>query len=253
MTFIHPEDSHTHSLETLNQLYEYDDFMASIKTVLDLGCGLGDDLEWWATRTTRDDNPEPLNIKCIGMDQFDEFKMVDTYPNVSYYQSNFETPMRLCHDSLEYDVLWSHDSFQYCINPMGTLANWWQVASQGAMLYIGVPQTTNLFRGKQDFTQAPGCYYHHTMVSLIYQLATAGWDCSTGFFRQAPTDTWIHAVVYKSTHAPQDPTIATWHSLSELGLLPNSAVKSIHAHNYLRQQDLVVPWIDHSLMSMAVK
>jgi hypothetical protein len=30
-------------------------------------------------------------------------------------------------------------------------------------------------------------------------------------------------------------------------------MKSIFAHNYLRQQDLVVPWIDHSLMSMAVK
>jgi hypothetical protein len=62
MKFIHPGDSHRHSLEVLNQLYEYDDFMASIKTVLDLGCGQGDDLEWWATRTTRDDNPEPMVV-----------------------------------------------------------------------------------------------------------------------------------------------------------------------------------------------
>jgi hypothetical protein len=91
------------------------------------------------------------------------------------------------------------------------------------------------------------------MVSLIYQLATAGWDCDSGFFRQAPTDPWIHAVVYKSIHKPQDPKTTTWHTLTELGLLPESAMKSIHAHNCLRQQDLVVPWIDHSLMSMAVK
>jgi hypothetical protein len=91
------------------------------------------------------------------------------------------------------------------------------------------------------------------MVSLIYQLATSGWDCGSGFFKQAPTDPWIHAVVYKSTQTPNNPKTATWHALSELGLLPKSAMKSIFAHNYLRQQDLVIPWIDHSLMSMSIK
>ena len=250
MTFSSAQQSHQHSQYVLNQLYEYDDFMSSINTLVDLGCGKGLDLEWWATRTTRDDNPEPLNIKCVGMDQFDEFRMVDTYPNVSYYQSDFETPMRLCHDSLEYDVLWSHDSFQYCINPLGTLANWWQVASEGAMLYIGVPQTTNLFRGKQDFTQAPGCYYHHTMVSLIHMLAVSGWDCRAGFFQKDIQDPWIHAVVYKSNIAPMDPKTTTWYQLAELGLIPESAEKSVQSHGFLRQQDLVVAWLDKSLQYM---
>ena len=63
--FAHPGDSHQHSLETLNQLYEYDDFMLSLRTMVDLGCGSGDDLAWWATRTTRDDNPQPLNINML--------------------------------------------------------------------------------------------------------------------------------------------------------------------------------------------
>ena len=57
-----PAQSHAHSQQTLNALYEYDDFMESIATMVDLGCGTGLDLEWWATRTTRDDNPQPLNI-----------------------------------------------------------------------------------------------------------------------------------------------------------------------------------------------
>jgi hypothetical protein len=68
MTFRNLDEAHAHSLQTLNQLYEYDDFMGSIRTVADIGCGQGKDLEWWATRTTRDDLPEPLNIVCQGID-----------------------------------------------------------------------------------------------------------------------------------------------------------------------------------------
>jgi hypothetical protein len=84
-------------------------------------------------------------------------------------------------------------------------------------------------------------------------LATAGWDCNSGFFKQTPSDPWIHAAVYKSAHAPQDPKSTDWHKLSELKLLPQSADRSVYSHGYLRQQDLIVPWLDHSLMSMAVK
>jgi hypothetical protein len=89
------------------------------------------------------------------------------------------------------------------------------------------------------------------MVSLMHMLAMSGWDCRAGFFRQMPADPWIHAIVYKSSHAPQDPKTTTWHALSELELLPESADRSIYAHGHLRQQDLVVPWIDKSLASMA--
>jgi 5'-3' exonuclease len=97
-----------------------------------------------------------------------------------------------------------------------------------------------------------GHYYHYTMVSLMYMLATAGWDCGAGFFKQTLTEPWIHAVVYKSDQPPQNPQAINWHTLVEQNLLPQSAVKSIYAHSALRQQDLVVPWIDGSLLSMAV-
>jgi SAM-dependent methyltransferase len=251
--FTHPDDSHRHSLETLNRLYEYDDFMASIKTVLDLGCGTGDDLEWWATRTTRDEAPQPLNIQCTGVDLAPNLTLTNKYNNVFYQSGNFEDTIPTPPPPGGFDVLWCHDSFQYAHAPVKTLSNWWHLASPGAMLYLAVPVTQRVHRNQLDYHLLSGCYYHHTMVSLIYQLATAGWDCNSGFFKQAPTDLWIHAVVYKSTQIPQDPVTANWHTLSELGLLPSSAMKSIFAHNYLRQQDLVVPWVDHSLMSMAVK
>jgi SAM-dependent methyltransferase len=251
MTFIHPGDSHAHSLETLSQLYQYDDFMASIKTVLDLGCGNGVDLEWWATRTTREDDPQPLNIRCTGIDLAPQLALTKRHNNIFYHSGNFENTIPSTPSG--FDVLWCHDAFQYAHAPVATLSQWWHLASPGAMLYLGIPTTQRIYRNQLDYHLLSGCYYHHTMVSLIYMLATAGWDCGTGFFKQIPTDSWIHAVVYKSATEPMDPKTTTWHKLSELELLPRSAVKSIQAHNYLRQQDLVIPWVDHSLMSMAVK
>lgn len=251
MTFAHPEDSHLHSLQVLNRLYEYDDFMVSIKTVLDLGCGSGDDLAWWATRTTRDENPEPLNIRCTGVDLVPKVDLTKKYNNVLYQYVDFESDIAPTPQG--FDVLWCHDSFQYAHSPVKTLSNWWHLASPGAMLYLAVPVTQRIHRGQLDYHLPSGSYYHYTIVNLIYMLATAGWDCRSGFFKQAPMDSWIHAVVYKSTHEPQDPKTTNWHALSELKLLPESADRSVFAHNYLRQQDLVVPWLDHSLMSMALK
>jgi SAM-dependent methyltransferase len=251
MKFVHPGDSHGHSLETLNQLYEYDDFMASIRTVLDLGCGTGDDLAWWANATTRDEKAEPLNIQCTGIDLASDLPLVKQHKNMFYQQADFETT--ISNIPAEVDVLWCHDAFQYAQNPVKTLSNWWHLASAGGMLYIAVPQTIDFYRRQFDYHLPSGCYYHYTMISLMYMLATAGWDCRAGFFKQDPAESWIHAVVYKSEHKPLDPKTATWHKLVELNLVPDSAARSINAHNYLRQQDLVVPWIDHSLMSMAIK
>ena len=84
-------------------------------------------------------------------------------------------------------------------------------------------------------------------------LATSGWDCRSGFFKQAPNDMWLHAIIYKSEHEPMDPKTTSWYRLAELKLLPESADLSVDAHGFLQQQDLIVPWIDHSIMSMAVK
>ena len=72
------------SLGILEALYEHDDFMASIHTMVDIGCGTGDDLAWWATRTTRDDVPQPLNIKCVGVDLLEQLPMARNYNNVTY-------------------------------------------------------------------------------------------------------------------------------------------------------------------------
>lgn len=245
MTFRNFEESHKHSLETLNKLYNYDDFMLSIKTLVDLGCGSGHDLEWWATRTTRDEDATPLNIKCVGVDLKEQGAKTKKYENITHQQVNFESTIEAPPE--KFDILWSHDSFQYALNPIQTLSNWNRIASDGAMLVIILKQTTNINRSSLDFTQDDYVYNHYTVVNLIHMLAVSGWDCKLGFFKKTPTDPWIHAVVYKSKHEPMDPATTRWYDLVDKGLLPDTADKCVLAKGYLEQKDLVLPWLDKSL------
>jgi SAM-dependent methyltransferase len=249
MAFTNSEQSHEHSLQTLNMLYEYDDFMASIGTLVDLGCGSGLDLEWWATRTTRDSNPLPLNIQCVGVDTSDQLPIARKYNNVTYQRTDFESNIHL-NKNRTYDVLWSHDSFQYCVNPLETLVKWRDIASESGMLVLIVPKTTEIRRRQLTYHQPSGCYYHHSMTSLMHMLSLTGWDCNSGFFLEKQMDSFIHVVVYKSDQAPRDPKTTTWYDLADSGLLPESACTSIQKYGFLRQEDLLVPWLDHSLTWM---
>lgn len=243
--FGSPEASHAHSLRTLETLYQFDDFMQSVANVVDMGCGAGLDMLWWATRTTRDINPVPLNIRCTGIDLADRCAATDKHKYISYVPQDFEQLIRV--HKRRFDVIWCHDAFQYVQDPFSTLRQWRDIASPGAMLVLIIPLTTTFSLNREQVEQADGCYWHWTLVNLLHVLAVSGWNCATGFFQQLPGDPWITAIVYRDDQAPMDPRSTRWYDLCDRGLLPTSAVASIHRHGYLRQQDLVLPWIDKSL------
>jgi hypothetical protein len=231
--------------DTLNTLQEYDEFMESIATLVDLGCGSGEDLEWWATRTTREDNPKPLNISCTGIDLISTPMIARKHKNIVYRQMNFEDPIKP--PKKGFDVLWCNNAFQYAVNPLQTLSKWWHMGAENAMLVLLIPQTTNFRQTLPDFVQPSGSYYHYTLVNLIHMLAVTGWDCRAGFFLKSSTDPFIRAVVYKSQHEPMDPRSKMWYDLSDMKLLPESADKCIQAHGELKQQELILPWLDRNL------
>ena len=250
MTFRNAEESHAHSLEILNLLYEYDDFMESVGSVVDLGCGDGLDLEWWATRTTRDDTPVPLNIRCTGIDILDTLRVSKKYSNIIYQKIDFENVNELT-KKFKFDVLWCHDAFQYTINPISTLKKWFNISNESAMLVLSIPETVEIHRRMLSYTQPTGCYYHYSIVNLVHMLAINGWDCRAGFFKKTSGDPWVHAIVYKSEHEPMNPKTTTWYELAEKNLLPESAVQSIQKYGFVRQEDLVLPWLDKSLSWLA--
>lgn len=244
--FKNPQESHTHSLEILNQLYQYDDFMESIGTLVDLGCGTGLDLEWWASATTRDDAPRLLNIRCVGVDQVETLALARKYSNITYQRGNFETDNWIPKKT-RFDLLWCHDAFQYAINPIETLKIWREAANNDAMLLISVPESITVKHRSISYVQSNGCYYHHSIVGLMHMLAITGWDCASGFFRKRTNSPWIDLAVYKSTVDPLNPNTTTWYNLAEKNLIPKSAQESVERHGYVRQEDLVLPWLDKSL------
>ena len=246
MTFRNTEESHAHSLEILNQLYEYDDFMESINTLVDLGCGSGLDLEWWATRTTRDERSIPLNIRCVGVDQTESLPLAKKYSNITFQRGNFETTDWIPRKT-RFDVLWAHDAFQYVTKPFDTLKIWHNAAEQDSMLIITVPETVTINRRSISYIQPSGCYYHHSIVSLMHMLAVTGWDCASGFFRKRVGNPWMDLIVYKNNIGPLDISSTTWYNLAEKNLIPKSAQDSVNRYGYVRQEDLVLPWLDKSL------
>lgn len=248
MMFSTPEASHAHSLTILDALQEYDEFMESITNLVDLGCGSGLDVEWWATRTTREDNPQPLNINCVGVDIANAIPAAKKYTNVTYQRTDFEEVVYAPKDH-KFDVLWCHDAFQYCVNPINTLIKWRDIGSDGSMLVLTVPQLS-MINNRPAFNQLSGEYFHYSLVSLMHMLAVTGWDCNSGYFRKLPDSPWVTAIVYKSDIEPMNPRTTTWYDLADSGLLPETAVKSITAHGYLKQEDLLIEWLDHSLIWM---
>jgi len=240
MSFSSAYDSHQHSLETLELLSAYPDFMESIGSVCDMGCGKeGLDLEWWATREIDDDSIIQLNINCTGIDI--NSKLLIQHQNIKYIQHDFEVVL-----DEEFDVLYCHDSFQYVMNPLMTLSNWYHMLSEGGMLVLQIPSTTNIEYNKLASSQPNYHYYNHTIDGLIHMLAVNGFDCESGFFQQQVNDNWIKVIVYKSDVSPLNPKTATWYDLADKGLIPKTGVESINKYGYMKREDLVLPWLDYS-------
>jgi SAM-dependent methyltransferase len=209
-----------------------------------MGCGAGLDLQWWATRTTRDDVAVPLNITCQGVDIENSLKIEKRFENIKFRQSNFEdfsVPTKH-----RFDIIWCHNAFQYCLNPLATLRQWRDLMNPDGMLVLILPQTTNVLGADLAFDQPDYVYYNWTMVSLIHCLAVSGFDCANGYFLKNADDPWLHAAVYRSEVPIRDPRSARWYHLAQDNLLPESVVQSANRYGQVRQQDLVLPWLDRS-------
>lgn len=231
----------------LDLFYQYDDFMESIGRVVDLGCDTeAFNMLWFANATTRTEQALPLNIKCVG--QSDIKKLIPKHKGISFQKG---PPELLSSTKKKFDILFCHDTLQFIIDPYQALRNWWHIANQDAMLVIAIPQTTNVEFNNLEFNASLNHKHHYTIPMLIYMLAVNGWDCNGGFFKKEIGDPWIFAIVYKSNIEPMDPYLTNLYTLTEeTDLLPESAVQSITKYGMIRQQDLVLPWLDKNLMDM---
>lgn len=240
--FKNAEASHEHSLQTLELLYQYDDFMDSIRTVADIGCGSGLDTEWWATRETRDDPPEPHNYSCYAIDINPSLveDRVRELNNVRVIEKHFEDFMM----PYPIDMIWCHDAFQYAMNPLATLRCWNKLMSVNGMMVLTVPQMQSYQYNRVVTRSISGCYYHYNACNLIYMLAVNGFDCRDSYVLKEANDPWLSIAVYKSDVEPMDPATTSWFDLATSGLLNDSVLESLNRYGHVRQEELLFKWFD---------
>jgi SAM-dependent methyltransferase len=240
--FSNQHYSHEHSLEVLNLLYGYDSFLDSLTTIADMGCGSGLDVEWWASLTTRDDPPEPRNYTVYAVDQ--DVSRIDPdilsrNPNIIPIQKNFEERVI----PRQVDLIWSHDSFQYALEPFKCLRVWKETLQENGMLILTIPQGVYVKNSSLVVEQHNHQYYNYNMLNLIYMLAITGFDCNDAYFYRKRNSPWLYAAVYASGHEPLTQQ-ATWYDLADRGLLNDSLMNSVNQHGHARLEDLVVTWLD---------
>jgi SAM-dependent methyltransferase len=229
----------THILETIQQ---YDTFLESIRTVADMGCGSGEDIQWWATLENNNDPPEPYNFNCFAIDNNkDRLSQVPNLKNIHKVHDVYDRPNLF---PVNVDLMWAHDSLQYSTNPLETLRMWNSYMNVNGMLLISVPQHTGVEYDRYYSKGYDGCYFHYTPVMLIYMLAVNGFDCRDAYLLKKFQDPWIQMAVYKSDVTVMDPKTTTWFDLADKNLLHPSIVNSINANGYLRQEEIVMPWLD---------
>jgi SAM-dependent methyltransferase len=234
-----------HALSILKTIQQYDSFLESLKNIVDMGCGTGEDITWWATLENYDDPPEPYNFNCFAVDK-DPAKLaqVPDLKNIHKVQEDYNKDPLF---PVNVDLIWAHDSLQYSTDPITTLRNWNKAMTVNGMLLLSVPQHTGIEYGHQYSRGYSGCYYHYTPVMLIYMLAVNGFDCRDAYLLKKFQDPWINMAVYKTDIEPMDPATTTWFDLIDKNLLNPTIVSSINSNGYLKQEEICMPWLDKEL------
>lgn len=242
--FKNAQESHDHSLETLEIIYNYDSFLDSLEFVADFGCGNGFDTNWWATLETRDDPPEPRNYKVYAVDKnlskFD--KDVKNLPNVHTFEDDFDAKSPIL--PVPVDFIWCHNAFQYVTDPINTLKLWNEQMNVNGMLLLIFPQSMHYAYNRFQAHSYNNCYFNHNIVNLMYMLAVNGFDCKDAYFLKETNDPWLYAAVYKSDIPPMDPKNTNWYNLAELNLLNDSVVECLNRYGYVRQEEILTSWLD---------
>ena len=234
-------ESHQHSRDVLDMLYQYDSFMDSITVVADMGCGTGLDIDWFAKLTTRDDPPEPHNYACYAIDRNIQQIEADVLLNTNLRA--IEADFSRVHLPRNVDLMWSHDSFQFSTNPLQTLSHWNHMMNMNGMLVLNVPMHTTYSYDRLQTRSHSGCYYTYNICNMMYMLAVNGFDCRDCYIYMAPNYGWMHFAVYKSSGA-MDPATTSWFDLADRNLISDSAMQSLNKWGHVRQEDLMFTWLD---------
>jgi SAM-dependent methyltransferase len=207
-----------------------------------MGCGTGEDAHWWATLENYEDPPQPYNFNVFAVDK-DPGKLaqVPALKNINKICDIYDKENLF---PISIDLMWAHDSLNYSTDPLKTLRMWNSYMTTNGMLLISIPQYNGVEYNRYYSRTYNCCYFNYTPTSLIYMLTVNGFDCRDAYLLKKFGDPWIQMAVYKSDVPVMDPETTNWYDLADKNLLHPSIVTSINTHGYLKQEEIVMPWLD---------
>ena len=238
------------SYGVLELLGTHHDFMESIKNVAVIGDSYGDYASWWSDYRCNDEQTKSHYV-IKNFVRKNQCRGHNKRPNIRFIETDFSNTGA---GNETFDVIWASNCFQQSADPYGTLQHWWNILRTDGMLCLSVPQATYFDDlGRLQINSYSGEYSGWNIVNLIQALATCGFDCRDGHFKQTKNDPYIWASVYKGTVSPQDPATTSWYTLKELNLTPVSLDECIDCYGYVRHDHLMVEWLDHTVYDIAAE
>ena len=147
-----------------------------------------------------------------------------------------------------FDVVWAHCVLHKFTNFYDVLCNINTLQEKDGLLCITVPKIHNMFYGDPDYRVYTDCHSDINIVNLIYGLALAGYDCRDAYFLQEKNSNLINAIVYKNTDETYEVGSVTPYDLMEMDRLPPSMVNQLNKVGYLSNKNLLLSWIDGTLI-----
>jgi len=241
-----PQESHQHSLITLNHLANMEDYLASIKNICVMGAGLGYDAVWWANLTSPEGRRYNFNVTAV--DSSPPYG-IQTVPGMQWRFDDFATI-----ELPPQDLIWCHNTLHHALNPVGTLFHWHKLLRQDGLLIVEIPYSLSLSNHIEHNTvnvnMSSGMYHVYTMSSLIIQLASAGFDCRNANFQFDKENGWLRAAVYKTQDEPR--LYRSLYELKDTNRLPQCLDAILFGIDNFNESDLVLEWIDrtHSFFNL---
>lgn len=238
------------SREVLTLLGEYHDFMETIKNVAVMDDTHGDDAVWWSDYRLSEEQTKS-QYRISNFVRKNQCRSENKRPNVKFIETDISNTGE---KSNSYEFIWANNCLQRSSDPFKTLTHWWDLLKEDGMLCLSVPQTNYIDDlGRWQVHGYSGEYFSWNMVNLIQVLATCGFDCRDGHFKQVRHDPYIWASVYKGRTPPQNPDTTSWYKLKDLNLTPIYLDECIDRFGYVRYEFLKVEWLDHSVYDIGVE
>jgi hypothetical protein len=241
-----PEESHAHSLQTLEYLALLDEYLNGIKNIAVMGAGKGLDAVWWATLCDSSGKPHNFNVTAVELAPSLEIKTAGKMQWRFEDMSTIELPLQ--------DLIWCHNALHHSMNPVSTLFHWNKLLRQDGLLIVEIPYSlsvhSHIKHNIVNVAMVSGMYHVYTMSNLIVQLASAGFDCRNAHFQFDKESGWLRAAVYKCDDKPR--LYSSLYELKETNRLPHCLDSALNGIDKFNENDLVLEWIDRSQSILAL-